>query len=123
MVWKGFPAFPAHLMMRPVSRGKNIGVGCHFLLQCMKVKSLSRSVTQLCPIFSEAMDCSLPGSSIHGIFQVRVLEWGAIAFSVWITTNCGKFLQGPVSSPTSPLPFRYFFSSRKVVPGSGDQAP
>ena len=57
------------------------GVGCHFLLQCMKVKSESE-VTQLCPTPSDPMDCSLPGSSVHGIFQARVLEWGAIAFSV-----------------------------------------
>ena len=63
------------------SLGKNTGVGCHFLLQCMKVKSQSE-VTQSCPTFSDPMDCSLPGSSVHGIFQARVLEWGAIAFSV-----------------------------------------
>ena len=62
------------------SPGKNTGVGCHFLLQCMKVKS-EREVAQLCPTFSDPMDCSLPGSSIHGMFQARVLEWGAIAFS------------------------------------------
>ena len=55
-------------------------VGCHFLLQCMKVKSESE-VTQSCSTLSDPMDCSLPGSSIHGIFQARVLEWGAIAFS------------------------------------------
>ena len=62
------------------SPGKNTGVGCHFLLQCMKVKSQSE-VSQLCPTLSDLMDCSLPGSSVHGIFQARVLEWGAIAFS------------------------------------------
>ena len=62
------------------SPGKITGVGCHFLLQCMKVKSESE-VTQLCPTLSNPMDCSLPGSSAHGIFQARVLEWGAIAFS------------------------------------------
>ena len=62
------------------SPGKNTGVGCHFLLQCMKVKSESE-VVQSCPTPSNPMDCSLPGSSIHGIFQARVLEWGAIAFS------------------------------------------
>src|SRR5574337_1067749 len=61
------------------SPGKNTGVGCHFLLQCMKVKSESE-VAQSCPTLSDSMDCSLPGSSIHGIFQARVLEWGAIAF-------------------------------------------
>ena len=62
------------------SPGKNTGVGCHFLLQCMKVKSESE-VAQSCPTLSDPMDCNLPGSSIHGIFQARVLEWGAIAFS------------------------------------------
>ena len=62
------------------SPGKNTGVGCHFLLQCMKVKSGSE-VTQSCLTLSNLMDCSLPGSSAHGIFQARVLEWGAIAFS------------------------------------------
>ena len=62
------------------SPGKNTGVGCHFLLQCMKVKRESE-VAQLCLTLSDPMDCSLPGSSIHGIFQARVLEWGAIAFS------------------------------------------
>ena len=61
------------------SPGKNTGVGCHFLLQYMKVKSESE-VTQPCPTLSEPMDCSLPGS-IHGIFQAKVLEWGAITFS------------------------------------------
>ena len=62
------------------SPGKNTGVGCHFLLQRMKVKSESE-VTQLCPTLSDPMDCSPPGSSAHGSFQARVLEWGAIAFS------------------------------------------
>ena len=63
------------------SPGKNTGAGCHFLLQCMKVKSESE-VTQSCPTLSDPMDCSPPGSSVHGIFQARVLEWGATAFSV-----------------------------------------
>ena len=62
------------------SPGKNTGVGCHFLLQCMKVKSESE-VTQPCLTLSDPKDCSPPGSSVHGIFQARVLEWGAIAFS------------------------------------------
>ena len=62
------------------SPGKNTGVGCHFLLQCMKVKSESE-VAKSCLTLSDPMDCSLPGSSFHGIFQARVLEWGAIAFS------------------------------------------
>ena len=66
------------------SPGKNTGVGCHFLLQCMKVKSESE-VAQSCPTLSDPVDCSLPGSSVHGIFQARVLEWGAIAFSILYT--------------------------------------
>ena len=79
----------AHQAPRPWdSPGKNTGVGCHFLLQCMKVKSESEvaqvvylKVTQSCPTPSDPMDCSLPGPSVHGIFQARVLEWVAIAFS------------------------------------------
>ena len=62
------------------SPGKNTGVGCHFLLQCMKVKS-EREVAQTCPTLSDPMDCSPPGSSVHGLFQAKVLEWVAIAFS------------------------------------------
>ena len=72
------------------SPGKNTGVGHHFLLQCMKVKSESE-VTQSCLTPSDPMDCRLPGSSVHGIFQARVLEWGANAFLlyilyIWIST-------------------------------------
>ena len=77
------------------SPGKNTGVGCHFLLQCIKVKSESE-VAQSCLTLSDPMDCSLPGSSIHGIFQARVLEWGAIAFSgkwPYLEANfCKKFI-------------------------------
>ena len=62
------------------SPGKNTGVGCHFLLQCVKVKSESE-VAQLRLTLRDPMDRSLPGSSVYGIFQARVLEWGAIAFS------------------------------------------
>ena len=62
------------------SPGRNTGVGCHFLLQCMKVKSESE-VAQSCLTLSDPIDCSLPGSSIHGIFQARVLGWVTIAFS------------------------------------------
>ena len=59
------------------SPGKNTGVGCHFLLQCMKVKSESE-VVHSCPTLRNHMDCSPPGSSVYGIFQARTLEWGAI---------------------------------------------
>ena len=62
------------------SPGKNTGVACRFLLQCMKVKS-ENEVAQSCPTPSDPMDCSLPGFPVHGIFQARVLEWGLIAFS------------------------------------------
>ena len=76
------PQMAATRLPRPWdSPGKATGVGCHFLLQCMKVKSESE-VAQSCPTLSNPMDCSLPGSSVHGILQARVLEWGAIAFSV-----------------------------------------
>ena len=71
---------PTRLLCPWDSPSKNTGVGWHFLLQCMKVKSESE-VTQSCPTLSDLMDCSLPGSSVHGIFQARVLEWGAIALS------------------------------------------
>ena len=75
----------AHQAPRPWdSPGKNTGVGSHFLLQCMKVKSESE-VAQSYPTLRNPMDCSPPGSSIHGIFQARVLEWGAIAFSASLT--------------------------------------
>ena len=68
----------------PPSLGLNTGMGCHFLLQCMKVKSESE-VAQSCPTLCDPMDCSPPGSSTYGIFQARVLEWVAIAFffSLW----------------------------------------
>ena len=72
---------PTRLPRPRDSPGKNTWVGCHFLLQCRKVKSESE-VAQSCPTLNDPMDCSLPGSSVHGIFQARVLEWGAIAFSL-----------------------------------------
>ena len=80
---------PTRLHRPGDSPGKNTGVGCHFLLQCRKVKSESE-VAQLCPTLSDPMDCSLPGSYVHGIFQARVLEWVAIAFSM---TNLASVLK------------------------------
>ena len=80
---------PTRLLHPRDSPGKNTGVGCHFLLQCMRVKS-EREVAQLCLTLSDPMDCSLPGSSVHGIFQARVLEWGAIAFSDYKVTIIKK---------------------------------
>ena len=67
------------------SPGKNTRVGCHFLLQCMKVKSESE-VAQSCLTLSDPMDCSLLGFSVHGIFQARVLEWVAITFYIYMYT-------------------------------------
>ena len=77
------------------SPGKSTGVGCHLLLQCMKVKNESE-VAQSCPTLSDFMDCSLPGSSAHGIFQARVLEWG-----------------------TAVSAFSYRYSGRTVIHSSG----
>ena len=71
---------PTRLLRPWDSPGKNTGVGCHFLLQCMKVKSESE-VAQSCPTLGDPMDCSPPGSSVHGIFPARVLEWVAIPSS------------------------------------------
>ena len=64
---------PTRLPRPRDSPGKNTRVGCYFLLQCMRVKS-ENEVAQLCPTFRNPMDCSLPGSSVHGIFQARVLK-------------------------------------------------
>ena len=86
------------------SLDENTGVGCHFLLQCMKVKSESE-VTQSCPTLRDPMDHSLPGCSIHRIFQARVLEWGAIAFSAYSVTK-SEFKLRPLIP--SPLPFECF---------------
>ena len=83
------------------SPGKNTGEGCHFLLQCVKVKSESE-VTQSYLTLSDPMDCSLPGSSIHGIFQARVLEWGAIAFSTRRLNEAFFYKQERISIPEGP---------------------
>ena len=73
--------------------GKNTGVGCHFLLQCMKLKS-ENEVTQSCPTLSDPMDCSLPGFSIHGISQARVLEWAAMPSPKNTGVGSNSLLQG-----------------------------
>ena len=70
---------PTRLFRLWDSPGQNTGVGCHFLLQCMKLESESE-VAQSCLTLCDPMDCSPPGYSVHGIFQATVLEWGAIAF-------------------------------------------
>ena len=82
---------PTKLLFPWDSPGKNTGVGCHFLLQCMKMKSESE-VAQLCPTLHDPMDCSLPGSSVRGIFQARVLEWVANAFSSMLSRLVITFL-------------------------------
>ena len=97
------------------SPGKNTGVGCHFLLQCMKVKSESE-VVQSCPTLNDPTDSSPPGSSVHGIFQARVLEWGAIAFSGFPLYSPSNFyiLFSPLLTP---LPF--VFTYGRNAPASG----
>ena len=90
------------------SPGKSTGVGCHFLLQCMKVKSESE-VSQSCLTPSDHMDCSLPGSSIHGIFQAVVLEWGAIAFS------CRPYFHSKKSRQKSEA---FFFFLTLIIPST-----
>ena len=81
-----------------ILQAKNTGVGCHFLLQCMKMKSESE-VAQPCPTLSDPIDCSLPGSSVRGILQARILEWVAIPFSrgsslprdrTWVSCVAGR---------------------------------
>ena len=104
------------------SPGKNTGVGCHFLLQCMKVKSESE-VTQSCLTLRDPMDYSLPGSSIHGIFQARLLEWVAVAYCHHYsfdrtvlslcyfslnTTNCFPMFPATPSNPSLPPPLLLF---------------
>ena len=94
---------------------KNTGVGCHFLLQCMKVKSESE-VAQSCPTPSDPMDCSLPGSSNHGIFQARVLEWGAIAFSNCLCYTNRKYCSSIIPQIIySASPKNYFSSLTKTL--------
>ena len=94
------------------SPGKNTGVACRFLLQCMKVKS-EGEVAQSCPTLNDVMDCSLRGSSIHGIFQARVLECVAIAFS-----GCKvRWLENFVAHPWLSYAARQCFSC-KYCPSS-----
>ena len=109
---------PTRLLRPWDSPGKNTGVGCHFLLQCMKVKS-EIEVAQPCLTLRDPMDCSLPGSSVHGIFQARVLEWGAIAFSkeknIYTT-------QIPLQYHTTQIHYELFNWLRRF-PGEGSGTP
>ena len=93
---------PARLPHPWDSPGKNTGVGCHFLLQCMKVKRESE-VAQLCLTLCDPVDCSPPVPSMHGIFQARVLEWGATAFSVYSSRLLQK------------LPLGYIFANNFIL--------
>ena len=100
------------------SPGKNTGVGCHFLLQCMEVKSESE-VTQSCLTLCDPIDCSLPGSSVHGISQARVLEWVAIAFSMRYTKLALYFSSLELTiSPENAVSFYWRMVSRNQDLGS-----
>ena len=112
---------PTRLLHPWNSPGKNTGVGCHFLLQCMKVKRESE-VAQSCPTLSDPMDYSPPGSSAHGIFQARVLEWGAIAFSMDFTSllvsmffSLGHILLSFCRSNVTIKCFMLFFEIFKIL--------
>ena len=90
------------------SPGKNTGAGCHFLLQCMKVKSDSE-VAQSCPTLRDPMDCSLPGSTVHVIFQARVMEWGChfLLFYNMRVNTITLFLPGKLSFHYTVYGFSY----------------
>ena len=111
------------------SPGKNTGVGCHFLLQCLKEKSESE-VAQLCPTLSDPMDCSLPGSSVHGILQTRILEWVAIPFSrgsfqpkdwTWFSCIAGRFFTVSTTKETLKVISLYLKRHRKSVKQMNDR--
>ena len=130
----------AHQAPRPWdSPGKNTGVGCHFLLQCVKVKRASEFV-QSSPTLRDPMDCSLPGSSVHGILQARTLEWAAIAFStslLYILDSTYKWyhtifaflcltyftLSGILDSPQWPKPLCELENSLHLLDSSSLVAP
>ena len=113
------------------SPGKNTGVGCHFLLQCMKVKSESE-VAQSCLTLSNPMNCSLPGSSVHGIFQARVLEWVAVAIAfskhLWQLRLNPKLPTWTCWAPanslnfTASLPLTHFVALAPAHPASAPRA-
>ena len=98
---------PTRLHLPWDSPGKNTGVGCHFLLQCMKVKGESE-VAQSCPTLSDSMDCSLPGSSVHGIFQARVLEWGAMVLWYVLVTDVARIRPLLFEGWDFPVSFNFF---------------
>ena len=100
------------------SPGKNTGVGCHFLLQCMKVK-IKSEVGQSCLTLCNPMDCSLPGSSVHGIFQARVLEWGAIAFSPIVHSTIQKKKKSRFCFPSGSYFYTNSFHCASHLPLTG----
>ena len=113
------PQTAAHQALPPWdSPGKNTGVGCHFLFQCKKVKRESE-VAQLCPTLHNPMDCSPLGSSAHAVFQARVLEWGAIAFSLneyWSYLICFRNQRASLPSDClSPAEFPCIFANQSYV--------
>ena len=106
--------------------GKNTGVGCHFLLQCIKVKSQSE-VAESCLTLSNPMDCGPPGSSVHGIFQARVLEWGAHHIACFSGDSrypevrrhgCTAWVSHLQTQPLLSLSFSISFSLSLSLPGS-----
>ena len=119
---------PTPVFLPGESRGQGSLVGCHFLLQGMKVK-IESEVAQWCLTLSDPMDCSLPGSSIHGIFQARVVEWVAIAFSIHRLIYTNIFLlkelqrpkrikakQDPMELPETKHVYPHSFVGRKQPP-------
>ena len=117
---------PIRLLYSWDSPSKNTGVGCHFLLQCMKVKSDSE-VPQSCLTLRDPMDCSPRGSPVHGIFQARVLEWGAIVFSDQQVVSEGK-MSSAVESPiqvhgSSVFSHSYYHQAGDPGRGGGQLGP
>ena len=108
--------YPNRLCRPWDSPDKNTGVGCHFLLQYMKVKCESE-VAQSCPTLSDPMDCSPPGSSVHGIFQARVLEWSAIVFCIDFTLRIQRISE--LSYGLLPGSVLTSFSWRAETPARG----
>ena len=106
---------PTWLLCPWDSPGKNTEVGCHFLLQCMRMKSESE-VSQSCPTLRDPMDCSLPGSSVHGIFQVRVLQCIAISFSNYPSEPIPKNCRGRNTLKTHPMkpPSPWYLTQTKI---------
>ena len=104
------------------SLGKNTGVGCHFLLQCMKVQSESE-ISQSCLTLSDPIDCSLPGSSVHGIFQARVLEWGVTTYLRLLIFLLAVLIPSCDSSSSVYHMMYSAYKLNKQEPGNGSSSP